>query len=112
MKYDRFNLEEEIQNVWQTKDDLDAIAERIMEDTVSDSMTSDQITNVLIGLSELHETRMWKLWQIFETMVKERGFVDYEMRKDRLEGRSWKKVDNVTWNKVVNRMRDKEKNTK
>ena len=112
MIYDRFNLEEEIQNVWQTKDDLNAVTERIMEDTVSDSMTSDQITNVLIGLSELHETRMWKLWQIFETMVKERGFVDYEMRKDRLEGRSWKKVDNVTWNKVVNRMRDKEKNTK
>ena len=27
-QYDRFNLEEEIQNVWQTKDDLDAIAER------------------------------------------------------------------------------------
>ena len=111
-KVDRFDLEEQIQNVWQTKDDLDAVTERIMEDTVSDSMTSDQITNVLIGLSELHETRMWKLWQIFETMVKERGFVDYEMRKDRLEGRSWKKVDNVTWNKVVNRMRDKEKNTK
>ena len=29
MKYDRFNLEEEIQNVWQTKDDLNAITERV-----------------------------------------------------------------------------------
>ena len=73
MKYDRFNLEEQIQNVWQTKDDLDAVTERIMEDTVSDSMTSDQITNVLIGLSELHETRMWKLWKIFETMIRQKN---------------------------------------
>ena len=72
-KVDRFDLEEQIQNVWQTKDDLDAVTERIMEDTVSDSMTSDQITNVLIGLSELHETRMWKLWQIFETMIRQKN---------------------------------------
>ena len=72
-KVDRFDLEEQIQNVWQTKDDLDAVTERIMEDTVSDSMTSDQITNVLIGLSELHETRMWKLWQVFETMIRQKN---------------------------------------
>ena len=72
-KMDRFDLEEQIQNVWQTKDDLDAVTERIMEDTVSDSMTSDQITNVLIGLSELHETRMWKLWHIFETMIRQKN---------------------------------------
>ena len=72
-KMDRFDLEEQIQNVWQTKDDLDAVTERIMEDTVSDSMTSDQITNVLIGLSELHETRMWKLWKIFETMIRQKN---------------------------------------
>jgi hypothetical protein len=72
-KVDRFDLEEQIQNVWQTKDDLDAVTERIMEDTVSDSMTSDQITNVLIGLSELHETRMWKLWHIFETMIHQKN---------------------------------------
>ena len=31
-KYDRFNLEEQIQNVWQTKDDLNAITARIYDD--------------------------------------------------------------------------------
>ena len=71
-QYDRFNLEEEIQNVWQTKDDLNAVTERLYEDTVF--MTEDQIANVLIGLSELHETRMKKLWRVFETMVKEKCF--------------------------------------
>ena len=73
MKYDRFNLEEEIQNVWQTKDDLNAITERILDDP-NGPMTEDEISNVLIGLSELHETRCKKLWKVFETMVKERGF--------------------------------------
>ena len=47
--YDRFNLEEEIMNVWQTRDDLDAVTERIVEDTVF--MNADHLSNVLIGLS-------------------------------------------------------------
>ena len=68
---DRFDLEEQIQNVWQTKEDLEAVTERIMESTVF--MTPDQISNVLTGISELHETRMWKLWQVFETMVRQKN---------------------------------------
>jgi hypothetical protein len=78
-KYDRFNLEEEIQNVWQTKDDLDAITERILDDP-NGPMTEDQMANVLIGLSELHETRCKKLWKVFESMVKERGFNESNTR--------------------------------
>ena len=74
-QYDRFNLEEEIQNVWHTKDDLDAIAERVYDDP-DGPMTEDEISNVLIGLSELHETRCKKLWKVFETMVHEKGFVE------------------------------------
>jgi len=72
MKYDRFNLEEEIQNVWQTKDDLNAITERLYDDP-DGPMTEDEISNVLIGLSELHETRMKKLWRVFETMVHQKN---------------------------------------
>ena len=73
MKYDRFNLEEEIMNVWQTRDDLDAVTERIIDDPAG-PMTEDQTANVLIGLSELFETRCKKLWKVFETMVKEKSF--------------------------------------
>ena len=71
-KYDRFDLEEEIQNVWQTKDDLDAITERLYDDP-DGPMTEDEISNVLIGLSELHETRCKKLWKIFETMIHQKN---------------------------------------
>ena len=72
-QYDRFNLEEEIQNVWQTKDDLDSIAERLFDDP-NGPMTEDEIGNLLVGLSELHKTRCIKLFQIFETMVHEKCF--------------------------------------
>ena len=72
-QYDRFNLEEEIMNVWQTKDDLDAITERVYDDP-DGPMTEDVLGNVLIGLSELHETRCKKLWKVFETMVHEKCF--------------------------------------
>ncbi len=72
-QYDRFNLEEEIQNVWQTRDDLDAVTERIIDDPKG-PMTEDQIANVLIGLSELFETRCKKLWKVFETMIHEECF--------------------------------------
>jgi len=37
-------------------------------------MTEDEIGNLLVGLSELHNTRCIKLFQIFETMVHEKCF--------------------------------------
>ena len=74
-EYDRFNLEAEILNVWQTKDDLDAIAERVYDDP-DGPLTEDEIGNVLIGLSELHDIRCKKLFRVFETMIKEKVFKD------------------------------------
>ena len=71
MKYDRFNLEEEIQNVWQTKDDLNAIS---VDFENQQSLTVDEVNPVLIGLAELHEIRCKKLWRVFEHLVKEKGF--------------------------------------
>ena len=71
-KYDRFNLEAEIMNVWNTKDDLESITSRMMDDP--DPMTEDDITNVLIGLSELHDIRCKKLFNVFESMVKSKYF--------------------------------------
>ena len=68
-KYDRFNLESEIMHVWNTKDDLESITSRMMDDP-DGPMTEDQIGNVLIGLSELHDIRCKKLFNVFESMVK------------------------------------------
>ena len=76
-QYDRFNLEAEIMSVWNTKDDLNAITSRMMDDP--DPMTEDDIANVLIGLSELHDIRCKKLFNVFESMVKDKCFVEKEI---------------------------------
>ena len=74
-KYDRFNLEAEIMTVWNTKDDLESITSHMM-DAPDGTMTEDQLTNVLIGLSELHDIRCKKLFNVFENMVKNECFIE------------------------------------
>jgi hypothetical protein len=72
-KYDRFNLEESIMSVWNTKDDLESITSRMMDDP-DGPMSEDDIANVLIGLTELHDIRCKKLFNVFEAMLRERRF--------------------------------------
>ena len=69
-QYDRFNLETEMQNVWHTKDDLDVITEKFLDEM----LTADEVGNLLIGLSGLHDLRCRKLFLIFETMIHEKCF--------------------------------------
>ena len=71
-KYEIFDLEAEIMSVWNTKDDLESITSRMMDDP--DPMSEDDIANVLIGLTELHDIRCKKLFNVFESMIKERNF--------------------------------------
>jgi len=71
--YDRFDLEEEIHKVWTTEEDLDTILYRII-DAPEEHPTEDEITNMLIGLKEIHNSRCIKLWDVFETMVHEECF--------------------------------------
>jgi len=78
---DRFNLEAEIMSVWTTKDDLQSITSRMMDDP--DPMSEDDIANVLIGLSELHDIRCKKLFNVFEEMVRTKQFEqedEYEVK--------------------------------
>ena len=75
-KYEIFDLESEIMSVWNTKDDLELITSRMMDDP--DPMSEDDIANVLIGLTELHDIRCKKLFNVFEAMVRERKFTEME----------------------------------
>ena len=72
MKYDRFNLEEEIQSVWGAVEDLDTILYRIM-DASEGPPSEDDITTMLMGLKEIHNSRCMKLWDVFETMVQQKN---------------------------------------
>ena len=77
-QYDRFNLEEEIQNVWYTENDLDSILYRIM-DAHEGPPSEDDITTMLMGLKEIHNSRCMKLWDVFETMVEQDCFKSKEV---------------------------------
>ena len=70
----RFNLEEEIQKVWNTEEDLDTILYRIMD--APDIPSEDEITSMLIGLKEIHKSRCLKLWNVFETLLENKKIID------------------------------------
>jgi|TARA_Y100000034_G_scaffold39241_1_gene48387 hypothetical protein len=65
---DRFDLEASLILVDQTSEDLDLITERLVEGGAK--VTTDETTNVLIGLSYLHRYRSEKAFNIFEEMVR------------------------------------------
>jgi len=71
-QYDRFNLEEEIQSVWSSVEDLDTILYRIM-DASEGPPSEDDITTMLMGLKEIHNSRCMKLWDVFETMIHQKN---------------------------------------
>ena len=71
-RYDRFNLEEEIQKVWGAVEDLDTILYRIM-DASEGPPSEDDITTMLMGLKEIHNSRCMKLWDVFETMIRQKN---------------------------------------
>ena len=95
--YDRFDLEEEIMNIWQTEDDLDAVVHRMMEDP--DPIPNKEIANLLIAVSKLHDLRCQKLFDVFEKMVQDKCFVckgtslDYRgvplEDEDAMQGKFW-----------------------
>ena len=78
--YDRFDLEEEIHKVWATEEDLETILYRIM-DAPEEQPSEDDITNMLMGLKEIHNSRCIKLYDVFETMVKDRCFKSDEQNR-------------------------------
>ena len=73
---DRFDLEEEIQKVWNTEEDLDTILYRIMDAPEVWTPSEDEITSMLIGLKEIHKSRCLKLWNVFETMLENKKIID------------------------------------
>jgi hypothetical protein len=50
---------------WQTKDDIDLLADRFSEK----EMTKDEVLNALVGVSQIHHMRSEKLFDIFERML-------------------------------------------
>ena len=63
------DLEEEINKVWATSDDLDTVLYRML-DAFEGPPTEDELSNLLEGLKELHNSRCMKLWDTYEAVLK------------------------------------------
>lgn len=63
----RFDLEQQIMECWHVTDDMKILTEEILEGDYS----KDQISNVLIGLEQLYNSRFNKLLRTFEELLKE-----------------------------------------
>ena len=63
--YTRFDLEDAIMKVWNTTDDFKIIYESVCDT----DLTEDQIANLLLGATELHNIKCRKLFDIFEKLV-------------------------------------------
>lgn len=70
---DRFDLESRIMECWNTKDDLLLV----WEGSEKEGLDLDRVMNAVAGLSEMHDLRCKRLWEVFETMV-ERDLIDLE----------------------------------
>lgn len=70
---DRFDLEGKIMECWSTKDDLFLIWEGVEKE----GLDPDRTANAVVGLSEMHDLRCKRLWEVFDAMVGE-GLVGLE----------------------------------
>lgn len=73
----RFELETAIMACWQSAEDIDMLVDYLYEEEPD----LDFIANTLLGLKNLQEIRMTRLWNVFSELVNTRQFVD-DQRKD------------------------------
>lgn len=71
MSFDRCDFEQQIMECWSICEALDNICEGVLEY----DLNKDQIANITIGLKELYQLRFNKLFDMFETGVREKKIV-------------------------------------
>lgn len=62
---DRFDLEQQIQQCWSIIEDIKLLNESVLER----DLTTDQISNVLLGMESLYNLKFEKLWDIFTVLI-------------------------------------------
>jgi hypothetical protein len=65
---DRFDFEQEIMSCWNVTEDLDILTEGVLEH----GMSPDDIANALIGMKTLYNLKFDKMFNTFETLIRER----------------------------------------
>jgi hypothetical protein len=75
---DRFQLETDITNIYNTADDLNLLVERILE---KEDVDIDEIANALIGISVMTRLRVEKAFDTFKAVFHLDGCVSSEVRE-------------------------------
>lgn len=65
----RFDLEDLISRAWSTKEDIDLFVEMYSDGETP--MTEDEVANIMIGLSHIHNMRMQQLEDCVKQLVEQ-----------------------------------------
>ena len=76
----RFDLEDAMSDLHQIGEDIETIIYVIGDSPVKH--TEDQLLNMLIGMKQMHETRYQKMWNIFESLIKNGKISNKETQND------------------------------
>ena len=73
MTKDRFDLEQEIMRCWNVCEDIQLLNKNVLESTSEGTqLTTDQISNYLLGLESMYELKFQQLWDTFSEAVSNR----------------------------------------
>jgi hypothetical protein len=67
---DRFDMEQEIMDVWGICEDLDILVEGVLDK----EMSRDDIANALLGMKVLYGLKCEKLFDTFEQLIRTKKF--------------------------------------
>lgn len=65
----RFDLEQAIYTTWNTKDDIDIVIKFLDKVKFENDEDANNLLNLLIGISALHEQRSEKLFKVFQQLI-------------------------------------------
>jgi glycosylphosphatidylinositol transamidase (GPIT) subunit GPI8 len=66
MTKDRFDLEQEIMRCWNVVEDIKLLNTFVLENTPDGAqLTTDEISNYLLGLESIYELKFQQLWKTF-----------------------------------------------
>ena len=68
MNKDKFDFEQEIMRCWNIVEELQLLNEGVLER----DLTRDQISNILLGLSEIYQLRFAILFDTFEQSIRDK----------------------------------------
>lgn len=69
---DRFDLEQGIMKCWNVTEDVDLLYRNVLD---GPEMTTDEISNALLGIKTLYEMKFNELFNTFEQLVHDKKII-------------------------------------